>query len=242
MIVAADPYAAEDALELIEVEYEPLPAVVDAEAGLAPARPCSTRTGATTWASPSRCGSATRSARWRTRPSAWAPGSACPATRGCRSSRAGILAEPAARGDGLTVWASTQVPHWLQRTLGETLGLPAQKLRVVAPEVGRRLRDEGLHLSRGRPDPGGLGPARPPREVGREPPGAPPERDPLAGAAARRRAGRHARRPPRGFRDRFLLDLGAYNPWGIVQPYNTVGHTPGPAPDPQRGLSRCARW
>ncbi|MBI4587623.1 MAG: molybdopterin-dependent oxidoreductase, partial [Candidatus Rokubacteria bacterium] len=26
----------------------------------------------------------------------------------------------------------------------------------------------------------------------------------------------------------FLLDQGAYNPWGIVQPYNTVGHMLGP--------------
>ena len=48
----------------------------------------------------------------------------------------GIVAEPAARGGGLTVWASTQVPHWLQRTLCEMLELPAHKLRVVAPEVG----------------------------------------------------------------------------------------------------------
>src|SRR5207237_1048109 len=31
-----------------------------------------------------------------------------------------------------------------------------------------------------------------------------------------------------GFRDRFLLDQGAYNPWGIVQPYNTVAHMLGP--------------
>jgi carbon-monoxide dehydrogenase large subunit len=31
-----------------------------------------------------------------------------------------------------------------------------------------------------------------------------------------------------GFRDRFLLDQGAYNPWGIVQPYNTVAHFLGP--------------
>jgi carbon-monoxide dehydrogenase large subunit len=48
----------------------------------------------------------------------------------------GILAEPAVLGGGLTVWASTQVPHWLQRTLCETLDLPAHKLRVVAPAVG----------------------------------------------------------------------------------------------------------
>ena len=28
--------------------------------------------------------------------------------------------------------------------------------------------------------------------------------------------------------DRFLLDQGVYNPWGIVQPYDTVGHMLGP--------------
>src|SRR5215472_17415945 len=31
-----------------------------------------------------------------------------------------------------------------------------------------------------------------------------------------------------GLRDRLLLDQGAYIPWGIVQPYNTVAHLPGP--------------
>ena len=29
-------------------------------------------------------------------------------------------------------------------------------------------------------------------------------------------------------RDAFIMDQGAYNPWGIVQPYNTVGHMLGP--------------
>ena len=48
----------------------------------------------------------------------------------------GVLAEPSARGNGLTVWASTQVPHWLQRTLCETLDLPAHRMRVIAPDVG----------------------------------------------------------------------------------------------------------
>src|SRR2546428_10366628 len=31
-----------------------------------------------------------------------------------------------------------------------------------------------------------------------------------------------------GFRDRIWLDLGAYNLWGIVLPYNTVAHLIGP--------------
>src|SRR5438552_17169893 len=38
-VVADDPYRAHDALDLIAVTYEPLPAVVDVEAALAPAAP-----------------------------------------------------------------------------------------------------------------------------------------------------------------------------------------------------------
>ena len=48
VVVATDRYAAEDALELVEIEYEILPAVTDVEHGLAPERPSSTRPGATT--------------------------------------------------------------------------------------------------------------------------------------------------------------------------------------------------
>ena len=39
MVIARDRYLAEDALELIQVEYEPLPAVVDAEDALRPGAP-----------------------------------------------------------------------------------------------------------------------------------------------------------------------------------------------------------
>ena len=43
VVVASDAYAAEDARDLIEVDYEPLPAVVDAlEAPCARSRPAST--------------------------------------------------------------------------------------------------------------------------------------------------------------------------------------------------------
>ena len=39
VIVATDPFVAEDARELVEVDYEPLPAVVDVERALAPEGP-----------------------------------------------------------------------------------------------------------------------------------------------------------------------------------------------------------
>jgi carbon-monoxide dehydrogenase large subunit len=48
----------------------------------------------------------------------------------------GVLAVPDRRDGGLTVWASTQMPHLLQRTLTDVLRLPAHKVRVVAPDVG----------------------------------------------------------------------------------------------------------
>ena len=47
-VVASDPYVAEDALEQITVEYEPLPTVTTAAEALAPGAPGCTRTGRTT--------------------------------------------------------------------------------------------------------------------------------------------------------------------------------------------------
>ncbi len=36
----------------------------------------------------------------------------------------------------LTIWSSTQVPHYLHRSLSEVLGLPMHRIRVIKPEVG----------------------------------------------------------------------------------------------------------
>ncbi len=47
----------------------------------------------------------------------------------------GCLAEPAG-GGGLTVWASTMGPHLLRRRLAQSTGIPEQRLRVIAPDVG----------------------------------------------------------------------------------------------------------
>jgi 4-hydroxybenzoyl-CoA reductase subunit alpha len=36
----------------------------------------------------------------------------------------------------LTVWSATQVPHYLHRALSEVLGIPMHRIRVIKPEVG----------------------------------------------------------------------------------------------------------
>jgi CO/xanthine dehydrogenase Mo-binding subunit len=39
-------------------------------------------------------------------------------------------------GGLLTVWSTTQVPHYLHRELGRVLGLPARRIRVIQPPIG----------------------------------------------------------------------------------------------------------
>ncbi|MEW5994853.1 MAG: molybdopterin cofactor-binding domain-containing protein, partial [Candidatus Zixiibacteriota bacterium] len=46
-----------------------------------------------------------------------------------------VLAETDGHGN-LTMWSSTQAPHYVQRTLAMTLGLPLHKVRVIKPAVG----------------------------------------------------------------------------------------------------------
>ncbi|UCD17766.1 MAG: molybdopterin-dependent oxidoreductase [Candidatus Zixiibacteriota bacterium] len=46
-----------------------------------------------------------------------------------------VLAEMDCHGD-LTMWSSTQAPHYVQRTLAMALNLPLQKVRVIKPAVG----------------------------------------------------------------------------------------------------------
>jgi 4-hydroxybenzoyl-CoA reductase subunit alpha len=46
-----------------------------------------------------------------------------------------VLAETDSHGN-LTMWSSTQAPHYVQRTLSMALGLPLHKVRVIKPAVG----------------------------------------------------------------------------------------------------------
>jgi carbon-monoxide dehydrogenase large subunit len=47
-----------------------------------------------------------------------------------------IVAAPDPLTGGLTVWASTQIPHGLRTVLADALRLPENSIRVIAPDVG----------------------------------------------------------------------------------------------------------
>jgi carbon-monoxide dehydrogenase large subunit len=47
-----------------------------------------------------------------------------------------IVAAPDPLTQGVTVWSSTQAPHWNRNALAAALGLAHGQVRIIAPEVG----------------------------------------------------------------------------------------------------------
>jgi len=136
VVVAATPYAAVDAADAVEADYEPLPAVVDPEKALEKGSPLTHPDLGTnvafTWNLSggdidAAFTNADRVIRQRMHHQRLTPMAIEP--RGC------VAAFD--RGSGtLTLWTSTQVPHLVRTLLPGMIGVAENKLRVVAPEVG----------------------------------------------------------------------------------------------------------
>lgn len=135
-VVAEGRYRARDAIDLIGVEYEPLPAVTDPEKALAPGSPVIH----SEWPD-------NLAFRWEQ-----AQGDVEKAFK--RADRVvkqklvhqrlapiametrGVIARYLATDKELTVWSSTQIPHLLKTHLAKMLRLPEEQVRVIAPDVG----------------------------------------------------------------------------------------------------------
>ena len=135
-VVATDPYIARDALDLIEVEYDELPVVVDLDKAIEPdstviydefddniafTMPLDAGEVDAAFAEADHVVSQ-RFVNQRLIPNSIEP--------------RGVLAEYLPGEGTLTVWSSTQVPHHLKTILSLLLDLPEQLVRVIAPEVG----------------------------------------------------------------------------------------------------------
>lgn len=228
LIVAESRYAAEDALERIEVEYDPLPVVVDVEAGIRPDAPRIHEDWPDNLAVSFTAQVGDVDAAFRTAPVVVAERIAVQRYAGMPLEPRAVLAVPDLRHGGLTVWDSTQLPHLVQKALLETLGLPAHRVRVVTPDVGGGF---GTKCSIYPEDM--LIPVAAMR-LGRPVKWVETRREHLQSATHSREQLHDVRLAATregvilALDDRFLLDQGVYNPWGIVQPYNTVGHMLGP--------------
>jgi carbon-monoxide dehydrogenase large subunit len=137
VVVAESRTAAVDAAELVRVEYEPLPAVVDLAAASRDEVVIHEELGTNV------------SYVWDLRPDEAAVDAAFAAASHTVHERyvqqrlipaametRGVVAVPEPFGGGLTVYSATQVPHILKVMLAITTGTPEQKIRVVAPAVG----------------------------------------------------------------------------------------------------------
>ena len=136
MVIADSRYIAEDAVALVEVDYEPLPAAVDAAAALAPGAPLAHRHAPDNLVAAFNLayGDVDRAFAgaahvFRERLRQHRGGSH---SMECR----GVLAAHDPIEDRLTVFSSTQTPHVAMRLLCDLLGRDENQVRVRAPDVG----------------------------------------------------------------------------------------------------------
>jgi carbon-monoxide dehydrogenase large subunit len=136
-VVAEDRYTAHEALSLIEVDYEELPAVTDPEEAMKPGAPLIEPA----WEENLIV---TRDFKVGDPEAAFAAAGdrivsgvvKCNRVTGASLEPRGVLASYDPYQDFLTVWDSTQDPHPLRVYLAETLRMPETKVRVIQPRVG----------------------------------------------------------------------------------------------------------
>ena len=134
VVVATTAAQAVDAAEDVIVEYDPKPAVVDPEAALEDGAPLVWEQFGTNKTHEWGVGGGDIDAGSPRRTWSSSTGSSTTAPRARRSSRAARSAE--IRGDELTLYSTTQIPHIARFVFSGMLGIPEDKLRVVAPDVG----------------------------------------------------------------------------------------------------------
>jgi carbon-monoxide dehydrogenase large subunit len=134
LVIADSRYIAEDAVELVEVDYEPLPAVADftkavgSDVVVHEAYPDNVA-GGLGGAPPDEetFSSAAFVAEANVYQQIYAP---------VPMETRGMVAEWEASSAELTVWASTQTPHELRAFAARLLGIPAQGVRVIMRDTG----------------------------------------------------------------------------------------------------------
>src|SRR5262249_27333594 len=133
MVVAESAALAHDAAALVRVEWTPLPGAAEADAALAAEAP------PIVGHSDNRC--FTYAVRAGDTRRAFATAHRTVAVDVRQTRLAGVPLEPrgvAARwaDERLTIWSSTQTPHRIRDEVARLLGLPTDRVRVIAPDVG----------------------------------------------------------------------------------------------------------
>jgi aerobic carbon-monoxide dehydrogenase large subunit len=137
-VVADDRYAARDALELIDVDYEPLPAVVDARHALDPDTPViRDDLGGSNHIFDWETGDADRTDEiFATADVTLAEDLLYPRVHPAPLETCGAIADFDAISGKLTVWSTSQAPHPHRLLYAMVSGVPEHKIRVISPDIG----------------------------------------------------------------------------------------------------------
>jgi carbon-monoxide dehydrogenase large subunit len=140
VVIADDRYTARDARDLIEVDYEPLPAIVDVEKAMQPGSPLLYEEFGTNV--PFSMNPPTDDID-KVFEETKANGGVVVKTRIVNQRLApvpmetrGVVASYNKSDKKLTVWSSSQIPHLLRNLLAGQVGLPQHQVHVIVPEVG----------------------------------------------------------------------------------------------------------
>src|SRR5215471_16843290 len=135
VVIAESRYQAADGADLAAVDWEPLPAVIDLEKAMEPASP------------PAHEGAADNIA-WDFTYNADAAAAFSAADVVVKQrilqqrlaptpiEARGILAEWHAMDQTMTMWMSSQNPHFIRLFVGGAMGIPENRFRVISPDVG----------------------------------------------------------------------------------------------------------
>src|SRR6202035_1261421 len=139
-VVAEDRYSPRDALELIQVEYEPLPVVVDATRALDPGAPLIRDDVAGQqdnhifdWDAGDR---AATDAAFASADVVVAQDMLYPRSHPAPLETCGAIADFSEVAGQLTVWTTSQAPHAHRTLYALMLGLPEHKIRIISPDIG----------------------------------------------------------------------------------------------------------
>ncbi len=137
LVVARDRYRAEDGVDLVRIDWEPLPAVVDQERALEPGAPQLDEDAPGNVVADIRHGDDAAAERLLA-------GADLVGRKRLRAQRHygaplecdGVVAQ-LDRGSGeLTIWCTTQMPHPTQSLIADVLGVPSSRVRVIAQDMG----------------------------------------------------------------------------------------------------------
>lgn len=134
-VVACDRYVAEDAVQLMHAELEPLDAVVDTLSALEPDAPLLFEDQGTNLAYEFESSYGDVDAAFASAACVVRDSFRIQRHSGVPMETRGLVAAPQPDGT-LTVWGATKVIHANRATVAELLGLPEDRLRFVEPSVG----------------------------------------------------------------------------------------------------------